>query len=118
MKLRLEMSVAAKPLAIFEHDGPSFCIGRDPGCELVLDVAFEGVSWRHARIDSTSAGFVLHDLGSTNGTYVNEVRIAGPTRLKSGDAIRLGTRGPCLRLAAAEASAFTETIPEALVSGG
>ncbi|HYV34696.1 MAG TPA: FHA domain-containing protein [Gemmataceae bacterium] len=112
MNLRLEISVAARPVAIFEHDGPALNIGRDPACELALDPAFEGVSWRHARIDVTPTGVVLCDLGSTNGTYVNDKRIATPTVLHTGDAIGLGMRGPRLRLASTEPSIPTATVPD------
>jgi pSer/pThr/pTyr-binding forkhead associated (FHA) protein len=52
-------------------------------------------SARHAAITSASAaGWVLTDLGSTNGTYVEGVRLTGPCTLKDGDAFSLGQDGP------------------------
>lgn len=53
-----------------ELDRDSTLIGRDAGCDIVLDE--DGVSRRHARIDKTEAGyFELVDLSSTNGTLVD-----------------------------------------------
>lgn len=49
------------------------------------------VSRRHAQIKRESDGFVLYDLNSVNGTYLNGVRLQRPTRLKHGDQIRIGS---------------------------
>ncbi|MCW5874648.1 MAG: FHA domain-containing protein [Anaerolineales bacterium] len=66
----------------------SFVIGRDPGCDLhIQDIE---VSRRHARVIAQSGGFVLEDLGSTNGTFVNGERVSTVTVLRPGDEIRLG----------------------------
>ncbi len=48
------------------------------------------VSRRHAELKIEAGNWVLSDLGSANGTYVNGVRIAKTTRLKHGDQIRVG----------------------------
>lgn len=52
---------------------PEFTIGRRPDNDLVLDHA--AVSGRHARIVKVQSVFFLEDLGSTNGTFVNERQI-------------------------------------------
>lgn len=66
----------------------SFIIGRDPGSDLpIQDIE---VSRRHARLIAQSGGFVLEDLGSTNGTFVNGERVRTITVLRPGDEIRLG----------------------------
>jgi serine protease Do len=55
------------------------------------------VGRHHARIiwDSpTRARFMLADLGSRNGTFVNGARVEQPILLGSGDVVRLGARGP------------------------
>ncbi len=49
------------------------------------------ISRRHAELRMVNGGWVLSDLNSTNGTYVNGVRISKPTRLKHGDQIRVGS---------------------------
>ncbi len=60
-------------------------IGRSADCEVALDVA--AVSRRHAVIVHEGDEYLLEDLGSRNGTYLNGVRIAGSTKLKHGDRI-------------------------------
>ncbi len=56
------------------------------------DVAlpFETVSRLHAAIETVTGGWVVQDLGSRNGTFVNGVRINGPHALHTGDELRLG----------------------------
>lgn len=71
-----------------ELSSESFVIGRDPGSNLYIqDIE---VSRRHARLIAQSGGFVLEDLGSTNGTFVNGERVRTVTVLRPGDEIRLG----------------------------
>ncbi len=48
------------------------------------------VSRRHAQITQSGSQYSINDLGSTNGTFVNEQRVEQPTLLQSGDSIRLG----------------------------
>ena len=64
-------------------------IGRGSQSDLVLDDAF--VSGRHASVEYGREGLVLSDLGSTNGTFVNEKMIDDPTRLKRGDVVQIGS---------------------------
>jgi pSer/pThr/pTyr-binding forkhead associated (FHA) protein len=47
-------------------------------------------STRHARIERQGSVLVLEDLGSTNGTYLNEEPLQGPQPLHHGDRIRIG----------------------------
>lgn len=66
----------------------SLLLGRDPGSDLPInDVE---VSRRHARLTAQSGGYAIEDLGSTNGTFVNEQRIQSVVVLQPGDTIRLG----------------------------
>jgi len=66
-------------------------IGRDAAlCDIVT--AGAAVSRRHVRIAAGHRdGYVLEDLGSTNGLFVNGIRIDGPVRLEHGDLIGLGS---------------------------
>jgi hypothetical protein len=66
----------------------SFTIGRDPGCDLVL--ADISVSRRHAGLDRVVSGWVLTDLGSTNGTRLNGWRIREPVPVRAGDRVTFG----------------------------
>jgi hypothetical protein len=56
--------------------------------EIVLEDAF--ASSRHARVERQGGAVVLEDLGSTNGTYLNEDLLSGPQPLHAGDRIRIG----------------------------
>jgi hypothetical protein len=56
--------------------------------EIVLEDAF--ASSRHARVDRQGNAVVLEDLGSTNGTFLNEELLRGPQPLHPGDRIRIG----------------------------
>ncbi|HWB89527.1 MAG TPA: FHA domain-containing protein [Acidimicrobiia bacterium] len=44
----------------------------------------------HLRLVAQEDGLMLHDLGSTNGTYVNGRRVSAPTQLRRGDTIQVG----------------------------
>jgi signal transduction histidine kinase/CheY-like chemotaxis protein len=64
-------------------------VGRDPDCTLQL--SDEGVSRKHARIRRTPGSvYLIEDLGSRNGTKVNDVTCQGQIELSFGDRIRLG----------------------------
>ena len=68
--------------------GTRFRIGRDASSELQLfDVR---VSRRHALIEYRDGQYVITDLGSANGVYVNDVRITEPRPLQPGDQIEIG----------------------------
>ena len=75
-------------------------VGRGDGAEVVL--GDRGVSRRHVliRVDGTTA--VIEDLGSSNGTYVNDDRIVEPRRVAEGDAIRIGSSTLELRVGPTE----------------
>jgi class 3 adenylate cyclase len=62
------------------------------GREQDNDIVLEGrrVSRYHARLDWTGSMYVLEDLGSKNGTWVNDGRLEGPTPLNNGDMVRFG----------------------------
>jgi two-component system cell cycle response regulator len=64
-------------------------MGRDPTCAVRLDA--EDVSRRHARIAPDGDGHVVGDLGSLNGTFVNDAAVeSAAQRLRPGDRIRVG----------------------------
>jgi pSer/pThr/pTyr-binding forkhead associated (FHA) protein len=72
-------------------------VGRAPSADLVIpDDAAQTVSWQHARVDSAPNGPVLHDLKSTNGTYLNGRRVDGSEPLRAGDATRPARGGSVL----------------------
>lgn len=64
-------------------------IGRDPEAAIWIDS--RDASRRHARIVLHGGAASLEDLGSKNGTWLNERPVTTPTPLKDGDAVRIGT---------------------------
>ena len=69
--------------------GPDpFFIGRSPQCDLHIDQ--ESVSRNHCRIHFSKGEFRVRDLGSTNGTYVNDDMVEGEGRLRHGDQLKAG----------------------------
>ncbi|MBW2525333.1 MAG: GGDEF domain-containing protein [Deltaproteobacteria bacterium] len=63
-------------------------IGRDPSVEIIVDA--DGVSRRHARVLNDEGTVTLEDLGSTNGTLLNNARMTAPTKLSEDDLIQVG----------------------------
>lgn len=64
-------------------------IGRSPGCGVALpEDTF--VSQVHARVFRRDGALWVEDLGSTNGTYVNDARLDGPVPLRPGDRLQIG----------------------------
>jgi hypothetical protein len=76
------------PGAAFTLEGDQLTIGRDSMNEIVINDA--EVSRRHARLTFQGGKYVLEDLGSTNGTFVNGQRLAGPRVLKPGEVVSFG----------------------------
>lgn len=68
--------------------GDSLKIGRSSDCQLILDDDY--VSTRHARIFRTDGGYLVEDLGSTNGTYLNNERLAQARPFTTSDTLRIG----------------------------
>src|SRR6476620_12562696 len=75
-------------------------LGREPGLDVVIASTAANVSRRHAEIRRQDNLYILVDLGSFNGTFVNGRRIAGGEILHDGDVIQLGAGGPNLRFRA------------------
>lgn len=68
--------------------GEGILIGRSSDCQLILEDDY--VSTRHARISRTSGGYQVEDLGSTNGTFLNNQRVTQPSPFRLEDTIRIG----------------------------
>ena len=70
-------------------DAHPLTLGRAAGNDIPLD-ADEYASARHARIEPRRDGIWVDDIGSTNGTVVNGIRVTRPRRLAPGDVVRVG----------------------------
>ena len=76
------------PGATYSLEGDQIVIGRDSSNGVVINDA--EISRKHSRLTFQGGKYVLEDLGSTNGTFVNGQRLAGPVVLKSGDVVSFG----------------------------
>jgi hypothetical protein len=85
---QLVLRVGPSPGKVFPLMKNEVTIGRDINNEIVINDA--EVSRKHCRLVMSEDTFAIEDLGSTNGTWVNERRISGQHVLRNGETIRLG----------------------------
>ena len=88
-ELKLRLHIEGSPESIVPITTDEFIIGRLPECDICLP--FSEVSRNHSRLFKGTGGkWFVEDLGSTNGTIVNQNLIADACELKSDDAIQIG----------------------------
>ena len=85
---QIVMRQGPNPGKVFELTGTEAVIGRDISNQITVNDA--EVSRRHTRLEFQGGGYIVEDLGSTNGTFVNGRRLTGPHSLRPGETIRLG----------------------------
>ncbi|MDI6814452.1 MAG: FHA domain-containing protein [Desulfitobacteriaceae bacterium] len=88
MPFQLVMRAGPQPGTVYPLQKSEIYIGRDPSNDLVIGDA--EVSRKHARLIWQAGGYLLEDLGSTNGTFINGQRLLGPHLLRPGEVIQLG----------------------------
>ncbi len=79
---------AETDLGLLLKPGVTMVVGRDQEADIVIDTP--NVSRLHARIEVTEAGYIVTDLGSTNGTWHNGERIKSPRVVGPDDDLRVG----------------------------
>jgi hypothetical protein len=67
---------------------PALVIGRGAECDLAIADTY--LSSRHARFANDDGDLTVEDLGSTNGTYVNQTLVHGRVHLEKGDIVQVG----------------------------
>ena len=82
------LTVTGKPFEL--RPNRCYVLGRSVDCDIVVDDAASSRSHARLSVGGGSQTVFLEDLGSHNGTYVNEERISGRTQLEAGSAIRIG----------------------------
>ncbi len=82
----ITVKLGTKKISSFEID-TSIIIGRGPDSDIQLNDST--ASHSHALIDKEDGDFFLKDLGSTNGTFLNQKKVS-EAELKSGDIILIG----------------------------
>ena len=104
MKARFKFLSGARAGQVESFRKAYIGIGRHPLSDVRFDAERDlDVSSRHAALVRKPEGFVLQDLGSRNGTFVNGTRITADTLLHDGDIIGFGENGPALEFAVIEA---------------
>lgn len=88
MAFQFVMRTGPTPGTVFPLEGDQLTIGRDSTNGVAINDP--EVSRRHSRLLFQGGKYVLEDLGSTNGTFVNGQRLSGPHVLKAGDVVALG----------------------------
>jgi hypothetical protein len=74
---------------VWELDSSAFTLGRSSHNDVQLK-RDEYASSSHARLEPRRDGVWVEDVGSTNGTYLNGIRLTSPKRLSPGDVVRVG----------------------------
>lgn len=87
-QFQLVMRSGPTPGAVHPLEGDQIMIGRDSSNGVAINDP--EVSRRHARLTFQGGKYVIEDLGSTNGTFINGQRLSGPHVLKAGDVVALG----------------------------
>ncbi len=105
MKLKLIVLAGAKEGTEIPLRKDKFLIGRAKEC--ALRAGSEAISRRHCAIIRRDTGWTVRDLGSRNGTHVNEEKIAAEVPLKDGDELRVGPLK--FRVAAVESKEATSS---------
>lgn len=88
MKLKLIVLAGAKEGLEIPLKKEKFLIGRAKEC--ALRAGSEAISRRHCAITKHENGYTVRDLGSRNGTYVNDARIESEVPLEAGNELRVG----------------------------
>jgi hypothetical protein len=85
---QLVMKSGPTPGKVFDLARAEMVIGRDASADITINDA--EVSRKHARLFAQGGTYMIEDLGSTNGTFVNGQRLMGPHVLKNGELIMFG----------------------------
>jgi len=85
---KLTLLLGRRTMQVYDFKQPSIVIGREDGVDVLIDNP--SVSRRHAEIRLGDDGWVVEDLGSSNGTFISGTKIQGPQPIGLGDEIGFG----------------------------
>lgn len=85
---KLTLLIGRKAMQVYDLDKDTIVIGREDDVDIVIDNP--SVSRKHAHVRKEGAGWVVEDLGSSNGTFLHGEKISGPQPIKEGDEIGFG----------------------------
>ncbi len=99
MSIRLEIRAGERVGQAVTVDKTYMTIGRHPAADVRFEAYYEvPISARHAAVVAREGGYVVRDLGSAAGTFLNGQRVIGDVPLASGDMIELGRGGPATQV--------------------
>lgn len=99
MSIRLEIRAGERVGQAVTVDKTYLTIGRHAAADLRFEAYYEvPISARHAAVVAREGGYVVRDLGSAAGTFLNGQRVIGDVLLESGDIIELGRGGPATQV--------------------
>ena len=85
---KLTLLLGRRVMQAYDFKQPSIIVGRDDAADVIIDNP--SVSRRHAEIRLGDNGWEVEDLGSSNGTFIDNARIEGPRSIGLGDEIGFG----------------------------
>lgn len=99
MRIRVEITSGARRGLRRTFEGPRVSVGRHPDCDLQLDPEVDrAASARHAVFLLAGGRWIVRDVGSRNGTFVDDDPVEGERRLRDGDVVQFGRQGPRARV--------------------
>ncbi|MBX3244850.1 MAG: FHA domain-containing protein [Acidobacteria bacterium] len=99
MKLILAQDRPGQRPAELSFEQPRVLIGRDTSCDISFEKdKYPMVSRRHAELSWGGRSWMVADLGSSYGTYLNGQKVSGPVAVTVGHSLQFGTEGPILRV--------------------
>lgn len=111
MKVHLVVATGVHAGKSIPVPGPQFIVGRDPSCH--LRPASPAVSKRHTAIFAREGKLYVKDLGSTNGTFLNDEPVTSDREITHGDRLKIGPLDFTVQLTAGRKSDETP-LPDAL----
>ena len=95
MPVEIRILTGARAGQVQKFEQAVIVVGRQANTDLRFDPQKDlDVSGRHAEIRISDGQYVLHDAGSTNGTFVNGAKVASVRSLEDGDKVMFGAKGP------------------------
>ncbi len=85
---KMSLLLGRKTMQVFDLDQSSIVVGRGEDTDILIDNP--SMSRRHAEFRHEGDGWVVEDLGSSNGTFIGEERLEGPRAVQEGTEVAFG----------------------------
>lgn len=112
MKVNLVVATGVHQGKAIPVPAAQLLIGRDPECQ--LRPASPAVSKKHCQISIRDGKVFVADMGSTNGTFINDVQLTGEAPVEDGDRLRLGPLDFIIQVKVEQPKTDSTPLPETL----